>query len=151
MNARDINSRRRWSFSSSSWMMPKYGLIIFLVATFGLTTTTTMFSVQLLLPPLLPEAYADEYTVSDEASCLALPPGSGSLSWEDPSNICEIDFDTWTIAAGDTLTISSGVTLLIADGGTINNNNDGTINNNGGDTISNDGTISGNPVVNEPL
>jgi hypothetical protein len=82
-----------------------------------------------------------EYTVSDEASCLALPPGSGSLSWEDPSNICEIDFDTWTIAAGDTLTISSGVTLLIADGGTINNG--GNINNNGG-------TISGNPVVNEP-
>jgi hypothetical protein len=164
MNARDINSRRRWSFSSSSssWMMPKYGLIIFLVATFGLTTTT-MFSVQLLLPPLLQEAYANEYTVSDEASCLALPPGSGSLSWEDPSEICEIDYDTWTIAAGDTLTISSGVTLLMADGGTIdniggtiNNNIGGTISNGGniinkcGGTINNNGTISGNPVVNEP-
>jgi hypothetical protein len=143
MNAQDINSRQWWSFSSSSsfWMMPKYGLIIFLVATFGLTTTT-MFSVQLLLPPLLQEAYANEYTVSDEASCLALPPGGGSLSWEDPSEICEIDYDTWTIAAGDTLTISSGVTLLMADGGAINNNIGGNINNNG--------TISGNPVVNEP-
>jgi hypothetical protein len=126
-------------------MMPKYGLIIFLVATFGLTTTT-MFSVQLLLPPLLlQKAYADEYTVSDEASCLALPPGSRSPSWVSSSNTCEID-GTLTIAAGDTLTISSGITVEITISGTISN--DGIINNVDGGTINNGGTINDGGTIN---
>jgi hypothetical protein len=122
-----------------------------------------MFSVQLLLPPplLLQQAYADDYTVSDEASCLALP--GGSPSWVNSSNTCEIHDDTLIIGAGDTLTISSGTTSLITSSGVIDNNdgtinNFGTIDNNVGGTIINKcggfidnsgGTITGNPVQNE--
>ncbi len=79
------------------------------------------FSVLLLIPLGIQDAYAVGGTISDEASCVAF----GGM-WSSPPDKCEISSSA-TINSGETLTFSSGILFFInrasfdiEDGGTMN-------------------------------
>lgn len=57
----------------------------------------------------LQKAYATEYILSDEASCLALP--SGSPSWDGSTNSCEIN-GTLTISSDDRVSIYGETSMV---------------------------------------
>jgi hypothetical protein len=89
------------------------GIVAALLSTIVFALSLAFFSVN-----GIPEAYATDYIITDEASCLALP--GGSPSWDGTTHSCEIN-GVLTISSDDGVGISSGTKLVVKPSGEINN------------------------------
>ncbi|WP_415280963.1 hypothetical protein [Candidatus Nitrososphaera sp. FF02] len=99
------------------------------------------------------EAFAVDYTISDEASCENAPING---SWDGPSFSCEVV--DLTIGAGDNVTIASGINFRnTIDGSTITNNGILQINSgaqfiqDGLNLLDNFGTVSNQGTINNVI